>query len=397
MLKRKAEKALRQLSDWYPAVVVTGPRQSGKTTLVRAVFKNKPYVSLEDPDIREFAEEDPRGFLAQYTGGAILDEVQRVEKLFSYLQTVLDKSRSNGLFILTGSQQFLMNEKISQSLAGRSGYLELLPFSSIELAENSLLKSELSQMLLNGFYPPVYDRSIPPEIWYADYIRTYLERDVRLLMNIKDLTVFQTFLKMCAARTGQLLNLSSLAADCGISHNTAKSYISILESSYIIKLIPAYSPNLRKRLIRAPKLHFLDSGLAAWLAGQRDMQSVSLGNLRGPLFESWVISELLKFQKNRLLSHGIFHYRDSHHNEIDIVIEKGHQLISAIEIKSGQTLASEWVKALNKFSEVMKHSNYRIDKTYLVYGGEPSEPFTYKGSHVYGRSDIEKMFSDLFI
>jgi hypothetical protein len=347
MISRHAAAALAKLAGWYPIVALTGPRQSGKTTLSRAVFPDKPYVSLEDPDIREFATADPRGFLGQYPDGAILDEAQRCPDLFSYLQGIADKSRRKGRFVVTGSQQFGLHAGISQSLAGRVGLLHLLPFSFGELPQKRR-PAKVEELLLTGLYPPLYDRDVPPQVWFADYVATYIERDVRQMLNVRDLGAFQRFLRMCAARTGQLLNLSMLAADCGITHNTAKSWISILEASYLIVLLQPYHVNFGKRLVKSAKLYFLDPGLAAWLAGVRSANDLALGTMRGALFETWVVSEFVKFSRNRLLAEKMYFWRDSAGNEIDLLVERGNEIVP-FECKSGQTVAGDWFKGLEKF------------------------------------------------
>lgn len=362
MVPRDALPALRRLSGYYPVVALTGPRQSGKTTLARAAFPGKPYASLEDLDVREFALADPRGFLAQFPDGAVLDEAQHAPALFSYLQTLVDRDRRPGLFVLTGSQQFGLLAGISQSLAGRAGLVHLLPFS---LAEISSLAppSNLEAFLWQGAYPPLHDRGIPPDLWYRDYVATYLERDVRLLINVRDLSSFRRFVRMCAARTGQILNLSSLAADCGITHNTARNWISVLEASYIVFLLPAHHRNFGKRLVKAPKLFFYDTGLAAWLAGVQDAKQLGLGALRGPLFETWAASEFVKYRSNRVLAPELYHWRDSNGSEIDLLVDRGSDLY-AMEFKAGQTIAGDWFDGPLKFRERSQSPGAAI-----VYGG----------------------------
>ena len=276
MIARKALSTLLELAKGYPFVALTGPRQAGKTTLSRMAFPDKPYISLEDPDTREFATTDPRRFLARYPDGAILDEVQRSPELFSYLQTLADMDGRMGLYILTGSQQFGLLSGITQSLAGRVGMVQLLPFSVGELQDADRLPETLDALLHKGSYPPLYDRRLIPAQWYAGYVTTYLERDVRQLINVRDLAIFQRFIRLCAGRTGQLLNLSALANDCGISHNTAKAWISILEASYILCLLLPHHRNFNKRLVKTPKLYFYDSGLAAWLLGVQNSDQLAI-------------------------------------------------------------------------------------------------------------------------
>ncbi len=380
MLKRAAAAALCRLARHYPLVALTGPRQSGKTTLARAAFPRKPYVSLEDLDVREFAERDPRGFLAQFSSGAVLDEAQRAPGLFSYLQTSVDRIRAPGRFILTGSQQFGLLSDITQTLAGRVGLIHLLPFSLVELSGRYAPRT-VEHLLWQGLYPPVIDRRIPPANWYADYTATYLERDVRQLISVRDLGAFRRFVRMCAARTAQLVNLSSLAADCGVTHNTAKAWISVLEASYIVHLLPPYHRNFGKRLIKSPKLYFLDTGLAAALVGIREAGELAIHPMRGALFESWVIAELLKYHLNRGQPPNLHFWRDSGGNEVDAVIERGARL-HALEVKSGKTIAADYLAGLERFSRIASSATAS-----LVYAGDAGQ----RRSHatIFGWRDIK--------
>ena len=365
MIKRDAANILYELAKGYYVITVTGPRQSGKTTLVKQVFSHKKYISLEDPDEREFAQEDPRQFLARIPEGAILDEVQRCPELFSYLQTRVDDDRRPGQFILTGSQQFGLLNKITQSLAGRVGLLELLPFSYPEVQKAGCAPNSLDELLFKGLYPPLYDRNLNPTNWYKSYMQTYVERDVRQLLNIKDLSTFQRFLRMCAARVGQLLNLSNLANECGITHNTAKAWVSILEASYIVFLLQPHHRNYNKRLVKTPKLYFYDSGFATWLLGIQNTDQLSIHALRGSLFEGWVISELVKNRFNQGLEPNLYFWRDHTGNEIDVIIEQGETLIP-IEIKSGQTLSATAFSGLRKWLNLAGDD---AGQSYLCYGG----------------------------
>ena len=369
MIPRKITNKLLDLSTKYPVVAITGPRQSGKTTLVKHTFSDKKYLSLEDPDTREYAITDPRGFLSTCPDGAILDEVQRAPDLFSYIQTIVDDRNKEGLFILTGSFNFGLMEGITQSLAGRTGLLTLLPFSYHELAGVDIAPSLLEKLLYRGGYPRIYDKDLPPSEWYANYITTYLERDVRALKKIGDLDQFQKFIKMCAARCGQLLNLSSLGNDCGITHNTAKEWLSVLRASYIVFLLQPHFKNFNKRLVKTPKLYFYDTGLLCYLLGITNYSEINTHALRGPIFESWVVSELIKGRFNRGLKENLYFWRDNTGNEVDCIIEQGNNLL-ALEIKSGQTISKDFFKGLLYWSKI---SGIKTTDTYLVYGGDQSQ------------------------
>ncbi|GAB4227556.1 MAG: ATP-binding protein [Deltaproteobacteria bacterium] len=328
-------------------------------------FPDKPYVSLEDPDMRTMAESDPRGLLSRFPDGAILDEAQRAPGLFSYLQTLVDSKIRPGMFVLTGSQQFGLLSSISQSLAGRVGLVQLLPFSISELAEARRLPKALDDLLFRGQYPPLHDREFLPGDWFAGYVSTYVERDVRQLVNVRDLSTFQRFVKMCAARTAQLLNLSSLASDCGVSHNTAASWISVLEASYIIHLLRPHHRNFNKRLVKTPKLYFCDTGLAAWLLGIREKSQLAFHAQRGALFETLVVTEYLKGRLNRGEPSNLYFWRDSKGLEIDLLLEEGDALIP-VEIKSGQTIAPDFMAGLRKWNAL---SGMPDRPALLVYGG----------------------------
>lgn len=366
MIPRQISNKLTQLSTQYPVVAVTGPRQSGKTTLVRNTFQDKKYASLEDPDTREFAISDPRGFLSAYSGGAILDEIQRAPDLFSYIQTNVDQIGKEGLFILTGSFHFGLMEGISQSLAGRTGLLTLLPFSFHELDQTDMIPSSLEGLLYTGYYPRIYDKHLHPSEWYANYVTTYLERDVRAVKKIADLDQFQRFLKMCAGRCGQILNLTSLGNDCGITHNTARAWLSVLQTGYIIFLLQPHFKNFNKRLIKSPKLYFYDTGLLCYLLGIDSADELLTHRFRGSIFESWVISELLKGRFNRGLRGNLYFWRDNTGNEVDCIIEHGDRLL-ALEIKSGLTITSDSLKGLGYW---LKISKAKGPDAYLVYGGD---------------------------
>jgi predicted AAA+ superfamily ATPase len=361
MIYRQAEIELRTLANQFKAVAVIGPRQSGKTTLVQLVFKDKPYANLENPDIRRFAIEDPRGFLASYPKGAVFDEIQRVPELFSYLQQILDDSTNNGLFILTGSNNFLLQENISQSLAGRVGYLFLLPLS---LQEINRPESSINELIFTGGYPSLYNGTTEPTKWYPNYIRTYIERDVRLIKNITDLYAFERFLRLCAGRIGQLLNMSSLAVEVGVDVKSISSWIGILETSFIVFRLQPYHANFNKRIVKMPKLYFYDTGLAVALLGAENTVQLNLHPFRGSLFENLVIVDFLKKRYNAGKSNNLFFWRDNVGNEIDLLIENGNQLLP-VEIKSGQTITNEYFKGISFWSKMTQ-----TEGGIVVYGGD---------------------------
>jgi len=351
----------------YPVVVVTGPRQSGKTTLARSAAPDAAYLSLEDPDTRAFATEDPRGFLRQLGPQTILDEVQRCPSLFSYLQGSVDADPRPGRFLLTGSSQFEMMGAITQSLAGRAGLLTLLPFSMAELQAAGRSPVTVDILLQGGLFPPIHDRAIPAADWLQDYVATYVERDVRQILRIQDLSAFQRFLSLCAGRIGQLVNVTSLAADTGISRLTAEAWLSVLEASYLIFRVPPWFTNLSKRLVKTPKLYFCDPGLAAWLVGIRQPSHLSAHPLRGPLFENWAMTELLKARLHHGLRPDLHFLRDKEGHEVDALIEteprKGH----VIEIKSGGTVASDFFDGLDFWRQQLPGHHFQ---PWLLYGGD---------------------------
>jgi predicted AAA+ superfamily ATPase len=370
MIPRHAEATIRRLAKGFPIVALTGPRQSGKTTLVRSIFTEKPYVSLEDPDERAFADADPRGFLGRFSeGGAVIDEAQRCPALFSYLQGWVDGRRRTGDVVLTGSQQFGLMTGISQSLAGRVGMVNLLPLSHAELRKAKKAPATLEEALWRGGYPALFDRPVEPPDWFAAYVATYVERDVRQLVAVRDLSQFQRFVAMCAARCGQLLNLSSLAMDCGITQPTARQWLSVLAASYIAVQIPPYHRNFGKRLVKTPKLYFLDPGLAAWLLGIRDAAAIATHSMRGPLFESWAVSEYVKSRCNAGLSPALYFWRDHAGHEVDLVIEADDGRLDAVELKSGSTFAEDWASNLIRW---LRFAGDEVRQPTVVYGGDAS-------------------------
>lgn len=366
MIPRDAEALVRQLLAGFPIVTITGPRQSGKTTLARKVFGDRPYRSLEDPDIRALALDDPRGFLAGLPDGGVLDEVQRAPDLMSYLQSNVDEDGRMGRFVLTGSQQFGLMSGISQSLAGRSAFVELLPLSRAELARDGRAPGSLDETLFMGGYPALFDRPVAPRHWFPAYVSAYVERDVRQLLKVQDLDSFQRFVRLCAGRSGQILNLSQLAADCGITHNTARAWISVLEASYILFLLQPHHANFNKRLIKAPKLYFLDTGLLCWLLGIQEQEQLAAHPLRGAIFETWVVGELRKAWLNRGERPLFYFWRDSNGNEVDLLIETASGLMP-VEIKSGQTLNRDFFTGLKRWIAL---AGGMAEKPTLIYGGE---------------------------
>lgn len=372
-VRRNLQGPLTELASDYPVVAVTGPRQSGKTTLCRQAFPDKPYVSLEALDNRRYAVDDPRGFLQEYREGAILDEVQRVPDLFSYLQGEVDERPEPGRFILTGSQHFGLTEAITQSLAGRIAILHLLPPSLDELARFGKLPNDLWTQVWTGAYPRIYDLGLDPARWLADYATTYVQRDVRQVLNVADLEAFSTFLQLVAGRTGSELHLSSLGADAGVTHPTVRSWLSVLEASFLLTRLPAWHRSHRKRVVKTPKVHLLDTGFACHLLGITEPQQLRRHPLRGALFESWVVSEVLKSRMHRGLPARMFHLREPRGAEVDLLVEAGDRLI-AVEAKSGATVAPDFFKALARLAaDVAEREPHLTFDARVVYGGEGSQ------------------------
>ena len=388
MILRTLESHLHKLASQYPVVTITGPRQSGKTTLCRTAFAEKPYVNLESPDIRNFASTDPRGFLAAYRDGAILDEIQRVPQLLSYLQPIIDEQNKPGQFILTGSQQFEVMTSISQSLAGRTALLKLLPLAIEELSTAGI-ELTIDNLLLTGFYPRIYDAGIDPTQALGDYVETYVERDIRPLVAIKDLALFEKFVRLCAGRVGQLLNLQSLGNDIGISHTTARSWITLLEASYVVFLLQPWHTNLSKRQIKSPKLYFYDVGLAAYLLGAENELHINRHPLKGNLFENMVIIEALKYRYNRGKRSNLYFWRDAKGNEVDLLVESGSE-VTPVEIKSGSTINNDFFKGLRTFAARLPSPP---KTTALVYGG--SEQQRRSDVTIWRVNDIAAMMSEL--
>lgn len=379
MIARQLESALKRDASYYPVLILTGPRQSGKTVLVKAAFPKHAYVNLEDLETRQYAREDPKGFLARHAGPTILDEAQRAPELFSAIQVSVDEDATAGRYILTGSHNFLLMREVAQTLAGRCGVLFLLPLTQAELegrirrapaAASSLFTNrqaarELWPTVFTGFYPRIHDRGIPPEVWMPDYVHTYLERDVRSLAAVDSLDTFSRFLSLTAGRSGQLLNYSSLAADCGISVDTARRWLSILQASFIVFLLPPHHANFNKRLIRSPKLYFWDTGLACHLLRIREAAQLETHPLRGALFENYVIAEVAKTYRHQRREPPLFFWRDRTGHEIDLLIEEGVELFP-VEIKSGQTMDTGMLESLRWWSAL---AGRPPENATLVYGG----------------------------
>ncbi|MCU7935225.1 MAG: ATP-binding protein [Candidatus Thiodiazotropha sp. (ex Dulcina madagascariensis)] len=385
MITRDSGGTLQRLLQGFPIITITGPRQSGKTTLARSIFADKPYLSLEDPDIRSMALDDPRAFLERFPDGAVLDEMQRVPELLSYLQTRVDADGRMGLFLLTGSQQFGLMSGITQSLAGRTAFIELLPFNINELKGAQVRPTTLEEMLFMGGYPPLYDRGLSPREWFPAYVTAYIERDVRQLLKIQDLETFQRFVRLCAGRSGQILNLSSLATDCGITHNTAKAWISVAEASYILFLLRPHHVNFRKRLVKSPKLYFYDTGLLCWLLGIQQPDQLLTHPLRGSIFETFIISELVKTRYNRGEQAAIHYWRDSNGNEVDVIADAGIKLMP-IEIKSGQTLNRDFFSNLQRWLSL---AGDQATDPVLIYGGSGTQ--VHKGIKVFGWNEVDRV------
>lgn len=366
MVERHITEKLLSMGNKFPIVTLTGPRQSGKSTLLKSILPDYSYVSMEDPDNRLIATEDPRGFLKTYPDKTIIDEVQRVPDLFSYLQSHVDAENREGMYYLAGSQNFLLMQSISQSLTGRTAILTLLPFSHHELKKAEILPSTVSEEIFKGGYPRIYDKKIHPTDFYPKYIQTYLEKDLRLLKNIDDLSKFIRFIKLCAGRIGQLVNLSSLAKDTGIAVSTVQSWVSVLEASYIIYLLKPDHNNFSKRLVKSPKLYFYDTGLAASLLGIEDETQLSTHFLRGGLFENIVINEFTKTSLNTGKEPNLTFWRDSTGNEVDLLFStKGKQ--QAYEIKSGATYSSDYFKGIKVWAKL---SETPSELCFAIYNGD---------------------------
>ena len=376
LVPRAIQPLVERCALGFPAVALVGPRQSGKSSLARMVFPDHRLAVLESPDVADAARRDPRALLESLSagGGAILDEVQRVPELLSYLLEMIDRDPAPGRWVLTGSESLLLSERLSQSLAGRVATLEVLPMMHDEVLgfppQNRRTAMTVAGAVCTGGYPAIYARAVDPSAWLGSYVSTYVERDVRRVLDVGDLSTFQRFLSLCAGRTGQLLNLLSLASDAGISQPTARSWISVLEATYIIRLIPAWHGNVRKRLVKSPRLHFVDTGLACYLLGIRSAEQYESHPLRGPLFESWVVGEVMKAQAACGERGRLFHWRDQHGVEADLVIDVGGR-ITVLEMKSGRTFQPEWLRGVRNVIGSLPEAARATSR--VVYGGDPGD------------------------
>lgn len=390
MIKRTISEELLDCCTEYPVVTVFGPRQSGKTVLVQENFPDKPYYLLEDPDIRQAAEMDPRGFLGQMKEGAVLDEIQRLPVLLSYIQGIVDKARQPGMFILTGSHQPDLHKAISQSLAGRTALLTLLPFSFEEL-QHFQTKWDAYNLIVKGAFPRLHEKNLEPERFFNGYLQTYVERDVRALINLKDLNRFQQFLTLLAGRIGQIINYTSLSNDTGVSATTIKNWISVLKASYVVFELPPFFENIRKRVVKSPKLYFTDTGLAAFLLGIRTAEQAARDPLRGALYENLIILEIIKYRLNQGRRPDLYFFRDTHGSEVDLLIREQGKLFP-VEIKSSATFSKSFLKGIEQFRSLT--SNCRADGA-VLYNGD--QQFQVKNVHVFNllknQTELKSLFS----
>ena len=372
LIKRQLYETVNEHLDKYPVSALTGPRQSGKTTLLKSMFPGYQYMSLEDPTVRKFATEDMAGFLKKYNRKIIFDEAQRVPELFSWLQTEADSSTEMGRFILSGSQNFHLMEKITQSLAGRVALFKLFPYDFREMKNGGLLPDNWRKLIIRGCYPAIYTRDLHAPMYYSNYVNTYVKRDLTTLTNIHDMQRFNVFLKLCAGRAGQILNLSNLANETGISHTTARSWLTLLEACYIVFLLPPYFENFNKRVVKSPKLYFYDTGLLSWLLGYRKEEDVENPVTAGPLFENLIVSECIKENEHTAQLKEFWYWRDSHGHEVDLLVKQG-DMFDIFEIKSTETVLPRLFEGLDYFDKI---SGGRVREKYLVYGGTEDQDWT---------------------
>ncbi len=386
MFKRNLIVEIEKAALDYPVVTITGPRQSGKTTLARMAFPKKDYVNLEDPETRRFAVEDPKAFLEKHEGGVIIDETHKAPELFSYIQILADKRKKNGQFILTGSHHFLLLEAISQSLAGRAAIYHLLPLSAEELKKANIYPRSLNEIIMKGCYPRIYDQNLDPYKWYGNYVNTYLERDVRSIQKVDNLILFQRFMKLVAARSGCVLNYANIANDLGMSNNTVKGWLSILDASFITFLLPPYYRNFNKRVIKSPKVFFYDTGLLCYLLDIQDRSVLDVYPLRGQIFETLIVSDLMKQYYHHGLRPRLYFWRDKTGHEIDCLVEKGTD-IYPIEIKSSQTVNNAHFDQLAYWEKLTGGK-----KSFLIYAG--SSVYKRHGCDVLPYDHIERLIAE---
>ena len=388
MYERDLKSEIIRLATQYPVVTITGPRQSGKTTLCQAAFPHYTYVNLEELSLRQFAIQDPKGFLAKYNNKIILDEIQRAPDLPSYIQTLVDKTNESGQFILTGSHQFELTNSINQSLAGRTALTTLLPLSFQELYSNEP-STDLSEILYSGFYPRIFDKNLNPTEALSFYLSTYVERDIRSLINVKDLSSFERFLKICATQVGQLISYTTIANDCGIDQKTVKAWISVLEASYIIMELRPHHQHFRKRLTKSRKLYFQDVGFASYLLGIYKPEHVMSHPMRGLLFENFIVNEFIKNRYNQVKDNNVYFFRDHIGNESDLILDYGSEIYS-VEIKSSATFNYDFLKGLNYYQKIAQDKN---TKRFLVYAGDHS--YETNGVSIYSYKDLAKLFAHI--
>ncbi len=372
MIQRINYKAIEKALGQYPIIALTGPRQSGKTTMLKSMFNAYRYVNLENPDIRNYAITDPRGFLSEYDANVIFDEVQQAPELFSYLQQIVDENKAMGQFVLSGSQNFHLMERITQSLAGRVAMFKLFPFEFKEMKKAGWLLDDLAQVLTKGFYPAIFERKLDQDQYYANYIDTYVKRDVSQLVNIQDNRTFNNFIKLCAARAGQILNLNDLARDAGVSHTTVKNWVSVLETSYIVFTLQPYFVNYGKRVIKSSKLYFYDVGLLCHLLSIRKSEISPLHPMWGNVFENMIVSELVKQNHHSGLLRDYYFWRDSKGNEVDLLYAEG-QSLTTYEIKSSKTIQEKMFSGLKYFNTV---AGGKVTNQFLIYGGNTTQKRT---------------------
>jgi uncharacterized protein len=379
MIDRQLENELHLLKSEFPIIAILGPRQSGKTTISQKVFPDYEYVTLEDIDYREFAQNDPRGFLDRYKEKIILDEIQRVPQLMSYLQSHVDKMKENGKIVITGSHNFLLMEQISQSLAGRVGITKLLPFSYKELSKT---ENDINELIYKGSYPRIYDQGIRPDVFYKNYISTYIEKDIRQIKQITKIDDFLKFIKILAGRTGQELNTNSISDECGVSHNTIKEWISVLEASFIVYKLRPFHKNYNKRIVKNPKIYFTDTGLVCSLLGIRKKEEIEYHFLKGSLFETYIVNEFIKYNFNFGEKYELYFWRDNHKKEIDIIMDLGIKQ-KVFEVKSSKTVHEKFFDTLKYWHSLTEED---LDNLYLIYGGE--ENYRRNGMNVLSWNNI---------